>query len=401
MDPSLGISQSTAVDYLFSATFNQQANYDSLADSALSRGIDRYSKEDYVGAVSEFRRAIGLSPYSQNTSKSYDLMVQSLLKQDKTDEAITAYKQAIRLDPNNDAYHLNLGNIYFSQSRSQEAFGEYKRAVQLNPVSATNLYSLGQSALSIGQYQEAEQAFKKVAKITPGDANVSLALGQTYRKMGNYSEAVNQLNFAISQKKDLGDAYLELGLAYAGLKEMDKANEQVTALGTIDSTLQTELKDQLYPLQLPKIRLAYNTDGFLPSYGPGTQVSSLDSSLEAPGASKDFTLHFLFDKEMNAASVANPFNWNINRAPSGNSWGGYNWNLPLPATDAVILPQPIGVVYHQDSLTADVTFRINQNEAGNGTIDPSHVMFRFSGKDAYGNAMDLSADEYSGISLVV
>jgi hypothetical protein len=104
---------------------------------------------------------------------------------------------------------------------------------------------------------------------------------------------------------------------------------------------------------------------------------------------------------MDPSSVANPFNWNIKRAPGGNSWGGYNWNLPLPATDAAIPLQPIGIVYHQDLLTADVTFRISQNEAGNATIDPSHVMFRFSGKDAYGNAMDWSADEYSGISLVV
>ncbi len=126
------------IDYLFSVTFNQQSNYDSLADSALSRGIDRYSKGDYEGAVRECRRAIGFSPYSQNIMKSYDLMVQSLLKQDKTAEAITAYKQAIRLDPNNDAYHLNLGNIYFSQNQYQEAFAEYKRAVQLNPLSATN-----------------------------------------------------------------------------------------------------------------------------------------------------------------------------------------------------------------------------------------------------------------------
>lgn len=395
------IASTTTIDYLFSSTFNQQSNYDALADSALSRGIDRYSKEDYAGAVMEFRRAIGLSPYSQNTSKSYDLMVQSLLKQDKTDEAITAYKQAIRLDPNNDTYHLNLGNIHFSQRATQEAFEEYKRAVQLNPVSTTNLYSFGQSALSIGQYRKAEQAFKKVAGMLPGDADVACALGQTYRQMGNYREAVDQLNFAISRKKDFGDAYLELGLAYAGLKEMDMANEQVKALGTIDLTLQSELKDLLYPQQQPRILLAYNTDGFLPSYGPGTPVSSLDGSLATPGASKDFTLHFIFDKEMDAGSVANPFNWNINRTPSGNSWGGYNWDLPLPATDVVISPQPMGVIYHQDLLTADVTFRITQNEAGNGTMDPSHVMFRFTGKDAYGNAMDFSADEYSGISLVV
>ncbi len=401
MDSSWGISRTTAADYLFAATFNQQSNYDSLADSALSRGIDRYSKGDYEGAVRECRRAIGLSPYSQNISKSYNLLVQSLLKLNKTAEAITAYKQAIKLDPNNDAYHLNLGNIYFSQNQYPEAFAEYKRAVQLNPLSATNFYSLGQSALTIGRYQEAEQAFNKAAMMNPRDADITLALGQTYRKMGNYNEAVDQLNLAISLKKDFGEAYLELGLAYASLDEMDKAKEQLATLGTIDSTMQEELKYQLYPLQSPRIQLAYNTDGFLPSYGPGTPLSSLDSSLETPGASKDFTLHFIFDKEMEAASVENPFNWNISRASGGHSWGGYNWNLPLPANDAVIPPRPVGVVYRQDLLTADVTFRISQNETGDATIDPSHVMFRFSGKDAYGNAMDLSADEYSGISLVV
>ena len=358
------IESNEIIDYLFSSTFNQQSNFDSLADKALSRGIDSYSKGDHDVAVREFRRSIGLSPYSANTAKSFDFMVRSLLKQNKTAEAITVYKQAIQLNPNNDSHHLNLGNIYFSQNRNQEAFAEYKRAAQLNPLSATNLYSLGQGALSVGKYQEAVQAFKSVARITPGDANVAYALGQTYRKMGNYSDAVDQLNLAISQKKDLGEAHLELGLAYAGMKELDKATEQAAVLGPIDATLQTQLNELLYPLQQPKLRLAYNTGGFISSYGPGTKVSNLDWSLTTAGGSKDFTMHFVFDKEMDATSVANPFNWAIYRAPGGNSWGGYNWNMPIPSTDAVVSPIPVGVVYNQGKLTADMTFRINQNAVG-------------------------------------
>ncbi len=342
-----------------------------------------------------------MSPYSQNTAKTFNLMVQSFLKQDKTADAIAAYKQAIKLDPNNDAYHLNLGNIYYSQSRDQEAFAEYQRAARINPLSSTNLYSLGQAAMAIGQYQAAEQAFKTVAKMTPGDADIAYALGQNYRRMGNYNAAVDQLKLAISRKKDFGDAYVELGLAYADMKEMDKANEQVAVLGTIDPELQAELSDQLYPLQQPKIRLAYNTDGFVTSYGPGTEVSVLNSTLATPGASKDFTVHFIFDKEMDVSSVSSPFNWSISRALSGNSWGEYNWGLPIPATDAVVSPQPVGIVYNPELLTADVTFRIEQNATGDATLDPSHIMFKFFGQDAYGNAMNLSADEYSGVSLVV
>jgi hypothetical protein len=46
-------------------------------------------------------------------------------------------------------------------------------------------------------------------------------------------------------------------------------------------------------------------------------------------------------------------------------------------------------------------FRVSQNADGNATLDPSHIMFRFMGKDAYGNTMDTSSDEYSGISMIV
>jgi len=61
----------------------------------------------------------------------------------------------------------------------------------------------------------------------------------------------------------------------------------------------------------------------------------------------------------------------------------------------------VSVVYDQDSQTADVDFRVTQNASGNGTLDPSHLVFAFQGLDAYGKAMDPSKDQYSGISMIV
>ena len=50
--------------------------------------------------------------------------------------------------------------------------------------------------------------------------------------------------------------------------------------------------------------------------------------------------------------------------------------------------------------TATVQFRISQNAEANATIDPAHIVFKFYGMDAYGKAMDQSADEYSGFSKI-
>ena len=36
-----------------------------------------------------------------------------------------------------------------------------------------------------------------------------------------------------------------------------------------------------------------------------------------------------------------------------------------------------------------------------GTIDPSHIAFKFKGEDKFGNAMDPKADEFTGFSRVV
>jgi hypothetical protein len=35
------------------------------------------------------------------------------------------------------------------------------------------------------------------------------------------------------------------------------------------------------------------------------------------------------------------------------------------------------------------------------SIEPPHIMFRFSGADSYGKVMDSTADEYSSVSKIV
>ncbi len=395
---TIGTVGSDAIGALFTATSPQQDQYDSLANNALSRGIDFYQQGNYEGAAKEFQRAIGLSPHSSYTQDAYDYMVQSLLKLSRTDDAIQAYRQAIKLDPTNDSYHVHLGNIYFSLGRYDDARSEYNEAVNLNPISTLNWYSLGQAYMQTGNYAGAEQAFKTVNAYSPGGA--TFALGQLYHLMGRYDDAVAELKSALLVNKDFGYAYLELGLVYADRKEFEKAEEQVSILSSIDQSLALQLSSYIYQQKSPQILAAYSTD-FISTGGPGTKASDLDPSLAEPNASKYFTMHFVFSKAMDASTVASPAYWRITRADGRNRGGVYNWGLPLAPTELYLSPIPVSVVYHQDSQTADVIFKITQNASGNGTLDPSHLVFKFQGMDVYGEAMDPAADEYSRISMIV
>jgi hypothetical protein len=62
------------------------------------------------------------------------------------------------------------------------------------------------------------------------------------------------------------------------------------------------------------------------------------------------------------------------------------------------MPRPAYVLFDEKTNTATVNFWISQNDNADATIDPRHIVFKFSGMDAYGKAMDTSADEYSGFS---
>ncbi len=393
---------SSKIDSLFSSTTTQQSQLDNLANTALSRGTDAFTQGNYDAAISAFKMAIGLSPYGDNTIKAYQLMVNAYQQQGKTDEAIKAWKQASSLFPQSDIPHSGLGDIYFSQKNYSAAEKEYTMAVKLNSTDSSNNYSLGQAYMAEGKYSYAEAQFKKVIQIKPQDPSGYYALGQNYHKMGRYDDAVTQLNNAILKNRTFADAYLELGKTYTDMKETDKAYDQVAVLNKINQSSSAELQNYMAQVASPKFIAAYSLTGFNTTLGPGTSLSAIDSSLSAPGSSKLYTMNFTFSKDMDPQSVQNISNWLISRATTGSGPGGaYNWGLAVKPTEAAISPLPIGVSYNSDTRTATVSFKVSQNSQGNGTLDPSHILFQFSGTDTNGISMDLAANQYDGISQII
>lgn len=392
------ISQ-TAIDYLFSSSLPSATQYDSLATSALARGIDNYTAKDYDKAIREFRRSVALSPYSDNSLKAFEYLANTLDKIGKTAEAMEACRQAIKIFPSADGMNLGLGNFLYAEGRFAEATEQYKAAVRKNPTASQNVYSLGQVYLAQGRYTDAETQFKRSVQLLPKDSGGYYALGKTYRKMGLLAEAQQQLEKALAIKADFTDAHFELGMVYAEQQQAEKADSELDILNEESSELNTELATKIYETTNPRILSVYATELYLGA-GAETEVWSLDPSLETPGATKSFTVNFAFSKYMDAASVGKMANWTISRSTEYRTGGLYNWGK-ITETDVNVSSEPVCVVYDPESLIAKMTFSITQNATGDGTVDISHLVFRFKGVDGYDNAMDPEADEYSGISLVV
>jgi tetratricopeptide (TPR) repeat protein len=384
---------------MFISSIQQSQQMEQLANTALSKGMDLYRDGKYNEAADAFRRSVALSPTSPYAQTSADYMASSYIKIGRIDKAVDAYKTSMQLDPTSDAPVVKLANLYFAEGRHQEALTQYEKAVRLNP-SAVNYFSLGQAHLARENFLEAESAFSRVQRMEPHATNGYYGLGQVYNKMERYDDAVFQFKTAIEKDKDFFTAYAELGYNYADMGKMDEAQEMVAFLEENDADLADTLSRYMYKVDPPQIMFASSSGNFPKTLPMRTPLSVLDSYLTNANATQTFTMELQFSKKMDRESVENIYNWSITRANGDSMIDKYNFGFSIPDTEVAPKAYPDFVYYDDRNLTAKLTFSIQQNDAADGTIDPSHIVFKFNGEDVYGNKMNPDFDEYSGFSGV-
>lgn len=391
---------SVSADSVFTFSSQKNAAKENLALRSLNAGLEQFTNKNYELAISSFKRAIAMAPQTDAALNAYDYMARAQLSQGDTEGAIATYQRVLRIAPERDDLHMQLGKVFTRNERYDEALEQYELAVEANP-DAANRYALGQGYLGVGRYNEAFSQFQLVQQQDAKNPFGYYGQGQALAKQGEYDAAIEAFENAINLQRDYADAYTELGYAYVDSGRIEQAQETAATLAGLDEDLAALLNQYIYEKTRPKMVSAYVPEiytPFLSSKGPGTSLSSMAAYLDSPGEQGSFALTFQFDKPMDRASVEDVFNWSIARAVGTGRADGYNYDMIIPGSEVNVPPTPMSVYYNQDEQTATVVFQLTQNAAGNGTIDPSHINFTFKGKDAVGNVMDQSADLYSGFS---
>jgi len=387
----------TSSNNLFAALSTDQSQLRaSIAQYSLSTAGSFLQAGKYPEAIGQLKKALSMDPGSTD---AYSNLGNTYLAMHNTKDAVVAYKNLIRLDPTSaDAYN-SLGNAYMQAGDNAEAEKSYKIAAVMDRASTYAPYALGNIYAQNNRLAEAEVQFTKVTKIAPRDGHGYYGLALVDNKLGKFDEAVAQANKAIALKKDFAEAHFELGTAYKGLGQNDKAQEQVDILNTLgNSTLASDLKQTLFAPRI--ISSLPDVSTFKNLSGPGTLLKSLDTALFLPNTSKDFSMVFQFDAEMDSASIMNVGNWSIAKA-NGGAAGLYNNGVNLNSdTDTSVARTPKRVVYDPSKMQATLTFTISQNAFATGTIDPSHLVFQFSGTDKLGNKIDPTADQVDGFKAL-
>jgi tetratricopeptide (TPR) repeat protein len=158
----------------------------------------------------------------------------SLNKRSQLPEALAAYEEAVRLDPNVAAAYRGLGWVLARTGRSPEAEAALREAIRLDPDLAGTHRALGFVLARLRRFPEAEAAFGEALRLGPDSPNAHLGLGRVLGQTGRSPEAESEFREAVRLDPKLAAAHEGLGqLLYRTRRypEAEAASREAIRLG--------------------------------------------------------------------------------------------------------------------------------------------------------------------------
>jgi tetratricopeptide (TPR) repeat protein len=189
-----------------------------IAHKAYGDALEKRGQTDE--AISHYREAIRLKPGYADAHNNLGI---ALGKKGRVDEAIDQYQEALRRSPNDANACYNLGNALDRKGQTEAAIAAYQAAIRLNPEHALAYYNLGLTLGRAGQTDAAIRQFEEAIRLKPEDALAHFNLGVALGKKGQVDASARQLQEAIRLKPDYAEADNNLGTALDQLGRTDEA----------------------------------------------------------------------------------------------------------------------------------------------------------------------------------
>ncbi len=135
------------------------------------------------------RKGIALNPEDTRISNLYFDQGYAHMRNKRYMNAITAFENAVHVDPSLAKAWNNLGNIHIVLGDTAAAQRSFVEAISANPQIAEAHYNLGSIYLENSDLNRAEQAYKAAIGTDSTFARAFYALASIYHKMGRLQEA--------------------------------------------------------------------------------------------------------------------------------------------------------------------------------------------------------------------
>jgi len=158
-------------------------------------GRTKYNLQRFREAINAFEHCLEIDPKNVQAEDNVGLSYAGLLQ---TDEAIAAFRTAIAWQAHSNIKDpgpfIDLGSLFLDQNRVEEAVPYFLQAVEISPQDPRVHGELGKAYFRLRQLAKAQTEMEKAVELAPRSAPFHYVLGQIYQKQGLKDKAKREFD---------------------------------------------------------------------------------------------------------------------------------------------------------------------------------------------------------------
>ncbi len=203
-----------------------------IAEVQRAYGRYLYIKRDFQGAEAALRKATELDPKSYKAFVDLgDLYRQALYR---PNDAVTAYRKALSIDPKHAGAHYALALVLDRLGKDAEAEKEFRQALSVQPENAQVWQALAEHYVQRRQYDNAIEACNSALKANPNMPAFHMQLGDIYAARGDDVKSLAEYQAALKQDSKLAAAQVKIGMLHQSRNRIADAEKAYLAAVAID-----------------------------------------------------------------------------------------------------------------------------------------------------------------------
>jgi tetratricopeptide (TPR) repeat protein len=180
-------------------------------------------------AVNALQQAVSLAPghadYRDRLALAWATLGDAHQQQHRYKEARDAYRQSLKLNPNNDLARNSFGNALVRSGDPAAGLKEFRRILAHDPKNLQVQVNVGFAYIAAGDFKAAIQHLSNY----PNDAGAHYDLGIAYKQTDDLPRATAEFERAVALDPSLAEAHYSLALTYIDAGDPDKAISQLRA----------------------------------------------------------------------------------------------------------------------------------------------------------------------------
>jgi TolB-like protein/Tfp pilus assembly protein PilF len=181
--------------------------------------IKMYYDWDFIGAESEFGRALGLNPGSALIHMWYGWYLGLM---GRFDESFREFRRAQEFDPLSDIINSGMGIIFHWSRQPEHAIEQFRKVLELNPNYSIAYSFLAEVYEQQGDFASAIATIERVQQAASDPHTLSTA-GYVYARSGDHHKALEILNKLEKRSNQEYVTALHFAQIYAGLGDNEQA----------------------------------------------------------------------------------------------------------------------------------------------------------------------------------